>query len=229
MATRLVTVDEVVAEAASIIKGASDQERHLMRQWAYSGNAEIGVSKLNMKVSAPLLLDDFSAAKPVDHVRTIDLALYDSAGSEIIIQWKGFGANMGYDTGIARTHKDVRVGTVMISVTEDLDFFHTEEFGGDYVDGAYIITKYYGTPVDVNGLPLIASSSKFAVMMYIRYMWQLRNNDSITALRDGEKRWRIARAAAESKLKTPDVIEGKEIAKKANSMIQKVMVLNRQF
>ena len=56
MATRLVTVDEVVAEAASIIKGATDQERHLMRQWAYSGNAEIGVPKLNIKISDKLIL-----------------------------------------------------------------------------------------------------------------------------------------------------------------------------
>ena len=66
-------------------------------------------------------------------------------------------------------------------------------------------------------------------MMYIRYMWQLRNDDTITALRDGERRWRVARSAAEGKLKTPDVIEGKEIARKANSMIQKVTLLNRQF
>ncbi|KKN46954.1 hypothetical protein LCGC14_0667780 [marine sediment metagenome] len=226
MASKFITIDEVVASAAAIAKGATDQERHLMRQWVYDGNAEVGFSKLNMKVSKQLELDDYSTAKPLDHVRTLELALYDSNDREMMTRFKGYGKNEDFDVGVARTHEDVREVISIINITEDNDFFHTEQFDNETPEDAYIITKYLAVPVDDNGWPLIPASSKLSVMLYVKWMLALREDKDS---RIEEKQWRVAKAAAYGKLQTPDIYEAREIAMKIHSMIDKPVLRDRQF
>ena len=88
MAGEFITTKAVVAEAASIIKTVTEQEKQLMRQWAYTGLRKIGFGKLDKKVSNHIPVVDWSAEKPSDLASTVDLSLYDSADREIVIEFK---------------------------------------------------------------------------------------------------------------------------------------------
>jgi hypothetical protein len=232
MPTKLVTLDEVLAESSSIIKDASDQEKVFMRQWIYRAQREIGFSNFDIKVSAPITLTDYSAAKPADFVKGIDVALFTSDGSEIAIKYKGWGKNaVGPPTGDARIHEDLRVLVKQITVSEDIDYYHTEPFDEGTANTAYMVLKYYSLPLDggVPAMPLIPDTNVVAIMMYIKWMWALRQNRSLGEINLAREAWLRERARAEAKHRTPSVLEGKEIAKKINSMIQKPVLTYKQY
>jgi hypothetical protein len=232
MPSRLITLDEVLAEASSIISDASEQEKVFMRQWVYRAQRQIGFSKIDIKVSDALVLDDFSVAKPADMVSIIDLALFTGDGSEIKINYKGWGKNQALlpEGGSARVHQDLRRVVNAINVTEDIDYIHTESFSEGNAGTAYIIAKYYALPMDSTGLPMIPEENTFAIMMFIRWMWIMRqNSQSIAAIAEAKRTWKEERIAAKSRTNTPSVLEGKEEAKKLNSMIQKAVLTYRQF
>lgn len=229
MAGRFVTVEEVVAEASSIILGVTYAEKQMMRQWAYTAQRLIGWSKADVKVSADITLSSFSAAKPSDLIRTIDLALFLSDGTELFIKYKGPGYKLPSGQDDARIHTDNRTTVQKVIVSEDNDYFNVEEFTSPDPTGAYIIVKYLGLPLDTNGLPLIPEHCKFAIMMYIRWMWAMRKGDNRLGLRESENIWLRHRATAASKGNTPDRWEAEQIAKTVNSMIQVVELRDRRF
>lgn len=229
MPSRLITLDEVLAEASSIIKDATEQEKIFMRQWIYRAQRQIGFSHVDIKVSDPILLIDYSAQKPDDFIKAIDIALFDEDDNEIVSKYKGWGQKPD-EGGIARTHQDVRSIVSAINISEDLNYFHTGTFSQGEDDTAYVVVKYYALPVDPNtALPLIPEGNTLAIMMYIRYMWAMRQNENQTSIAMAEQAWLRYRAMARSSNHTPSVLEGKEIARTINSMIQKVVITDRQY
>ena len=232
MPSRLITSDEVLAEASSIIKDASEQEKVFMRQWIYRAQREIGFSHFDIKVSEPITVVDYSAAKPDDFVKAIDVALFDSTGNEIITRYKGWGKRQDLlpEGGLARTRQDVRLQVNAINISEDQDYFHTGVFAQGEDDTAYMVMKYYALPIDsATNLPLIPESNTLAIMMYIRWMWMMRQNENQSSIDIARDVWLRERARASSRNNTPSQLEGGEIARKINSMIQKVIVTDRQF
>lgn len=231
MASRLITLDEVLAEAASIIKDASEQEKAFMRQWIYRAQREIGFSNVDIKISEPLTLTDFSVKKPNDFLKTIDLALYTSDGREIRTSWKGWGKDKASlpEGSDARIHEDLRIEVQRIQVSEDLDYFHTESFAEGTDDTSYLIVKYYALPIDSQELPLIPESNTLAIMMYIKWMWEIRQNRNQAAIAQSRDVWLRERARASARNQTPSVLEGKQISRTINSMIQKAVIRDRQY
>jgi hypothetical protein len=231
MAGRTIPVDEVIAEACTILKRVTEQEKVFMRQWAFTALRKIGFSKINIEISDRLFLDDWSAVKPNNLVRTIDLALYNSDDNELIHKFKGYGSgniNLGENVS-ARIHQNIRQGQNAVAISESENYFNVEEFSDTSPEGVYIIAKYYAVPVDAAGLPKIPEYANLAIIMYIRAMWSMRENTNQAAIQLAWEMWKQERASAEGKAKTPDMVEGKAIAKTINSMIQKVDVLNQQY
>jgi hypothetical protein len=231
MASEFISVDSVVAEAASAIKNFTQQERQLARQWAYRALMDIGVGKLNIKVSDPISLTDWSAEKPPDLFKTIDLSLNDTvSGNEIVTKFKGRASDEVTDGELfPRVHKDVRSAPWAAYVTEDDTYFNVQELADRDSSNLAIIVKYYSFPVDSDGLPRIPSTHVMAIMMYIRYMWSMRERKSLSEVQEARNTWLIERAKAYGQMKTPTMLEGKEIARGINSMIQKPVLRHREF
>lgn len=229
---RTIPVDEVIAEACTLLKGVTQQEKIFMRQWAYTALRKIGFTKINIEVSDKLYLSDWSVRKPDNLVKTNDLALFDSSGSEVMHSFKGYASgniNAGENV-TGRIHQDIRNTTSnYIGITESENYFNVEEFTTTDPDSVYIKIRYYAIPVDLDGLPKIPEHATLAIIMYIRAMWAMRDNSNQSAIQIAWHMWKEERAAAEGRGKTPDMLEGKEIAKTINSMIQKVDIHNRQF
>lgn len=229
MAGRFVTVEEVVAEASSIMPGVTYAEKQMMRQWSYTAQRLIGFSKADVKVSADIVLSDFSAPKPSDLIRTLDLSLFLSDGTELFVKYKGPGFKLPAGSNDARIHTDNRTAVQKVAISEDNDFFNVEEFTSPDPEDAYIIVKYLGLPLDASGLPLIPEHCKFAIMMYIRLMWEMRRGEGRLGIREAENMWLRHRATASSKGNTPDIWEADQIAKTINSLINKVEVRDRRY
>lgn len=272
MAGKYIGITAVVAEAASTIKNFSEQEKQLAMQWAYRAVRLIGFNKLDIKVSDPLYLEDWSVAKPNDMGRLIDLALFDSAGKEIVIKYKGYANintadwvtstayvvnNMVVQGGVryrcledhtsgtfstdlaaekwvatsrdARIHEDARQSMGAIHVSEDDTYFNVEEFTDTNVDGVYLVAKYYAYPADSNGLPKIPEEQMEAVASYIRMQWAKRERKSLGEMQYEREVWLREAAAARGRMNTPTALEMKETARTINSMIQKVVVRDRQY
>ena len=228
MAGKYISIDALIAEASSTIKNFTEQESQLARQWAYTALRSIGLSKLDIKVSDQLTLTDWSVTKPVDLASTIDIALFDSAGQEIVTKYKGF-ANHEIEGSEARIHQDARMWRGAIQISEDDTYFNVEEFADDSPTEAYIVVKYYGYPVDLDGYPKIPETHTVAIMMYIRWMWSMRERTNLGEQQIAREVWLRERAAAYGRMKTPSQIEGLEIARGINSMIQKTVVRTRRY
>ena len=228
MAAEYISISALIAEASSTIKNITEQEQQLARQWAYTALRKIGFGKLDLKVSDPITLVDWSATKPSDLGIVDDLALFDSAGKEIVIDFKG---RAQHETAkeVARTHEDIRPWIGAIKVTEDDTYFNVEEFADEQPTGVSIVVKYYGYPVDDDGLPKIPSTHTLAIMMYIRWMWSMRENKSLGEQQVAREVWLREAAAAYSRMKTPTPLELKEFSRTINSMIQKPVKRHRQF
>ena len=228
MASDYIPVDEVIAEASSLIKNFSEQEKALSRQWAYRATRRIGFNKLDIKTSGEIPLVDFSAEKPSDLANTIDIALFDSADREIVSRFKGRSQHDVEGT-VARTHQDARQVAYALHITEDDTYFNVEEFTDTDIANAYIKVTYYAYPVDLDGYPKIPEIYALAVIMYIRYAWAMRERQSLGEIQEARNTWLREAAAAYGRIKTPSMLEGKEIARGLNSMIQKTVVRDRQF
>jgi hypothetical protein len=228
MATNYITSDRVIAEASTLIKNFTEQEKAMARQWVYTATRRIGLNKLDIKVSNHIPLVDFSAEKPLDLASTIDLALFDSADQEIRIRYKG-RAQHDTEGSLGRAHQDIRNIALALHVTEDDTYFNVEEFTDDSPADAYFVVRYYSYPVDDDGYPKIPEVYTLAVIMYIRDMWALRERQSLGEIQEARNTWLREAAAAYGRVKTPSMLEGKEIAKGLNSMIQKTVVRDREF
>jgi len=228
MAGKTIDVDAVIAEASSVIKNVSEQEKQLMIQWCYTAARKIGSGPQDVRVSEKLFLNDFSAQKPSDLSSVIDLALFDSADQEIVIKFQG--SSEGPDLGdTARIHQDVRSGKQALQVSEDGTYFNVESFSDDSPGDAYFKTRYYAYPVDDDGMPRIYEECTLAIMMYIRYMWTLRERRSLGEIQEARQTWLSERASAESEIKTPSMLEGREIALGLNSMIHNPDKKSRRY
>ena len=272
MAGKFIDINALIAETSSTIKGVTEQEQQLMLQWSYTALRKIGFGRLDIEVSDPLYLSDWSVAKPSGLAKLIDLALFDSAGQEIIIKYKGYANintsawvtstayvvdNRVTEDGVrykcledhtsgtfstdlaaekweavsrdARIHEDNRGYIGAIQVSEDDTYFNVEEFSDDDETGVYLIARYYAYPTDSDGMPKIPETHTLAIMMYNRWMWSMRERQSLGEQQVAREIWLREAAAAHGRMKTPTMLETKDFARVINSMIQKPVLRTRQY
>jgi hypothetical protein len=215
MAKRFLSLDEVVAEAMSIIPGASSEEQLLAKQWAYVGLRDLGPSRDYIEV-ATLYPEDLTMRKPDDLYRTIDMALFNSSNQEIPSKYRGgkLRIHSRRDTRLDnyQVGSDPYFGAVEIS-EDDYHFF----ISSNSEDVAYAKLRYFRLPVDKDGKPQIPEDSRLAIMLFIRYMWSLRTMSKDVSF--AEASWKQARAEVRGKNKLPHGLAYKQYAKEWMSMI----------
>jgi hypothetical protein len=229
MANSLTPVDEVIAEAASIIKNFTEQEKQLARQWAFRAVRRIGASFHDIQI-VTINMSDYSFLKPTDYAKHIDFALFDSAGKEIVVNFKGFSKVMSSGKEEGRIHEDLRNTRLGLQMTEDSNYFNVEDFTDSDAGSATLKLKYYSMPIDVSGYPKIPETHVMAVVHYIRWQWTMRERKSLGEIQEAQHTWKTEAAAAYGRMKTPTMLEGKEIAEGVMmSMVQKATVRKRQY
>jgi hypothetical protein len=216
--TKFVPLNQVTAEAASIIKGSTEKDRLLFKQWVYRGLREIGPGKQNIDVCT-LYPVDLSFKKPEDCASIIDVALFSSTGEELKYTYR-FGKSRIHRSRNSYINDGVYSLSVdaLVDVSED-DFYIHMGSNGNTVDKA--VVRYFKFPIDEEGMPKIPEDQVFALMLFIRYMWAMRDNDNRSEIEQNYNMWLRERDRAKSRNKMPSMLEGKQIAKNWMSLIDK--------
>jgi hypothetical protein len=200
-------IDEIVAHAESIIEDADEAARVVFRQWAWLGERQLGFGGFSEEVSS-IVVDDLSIRKPSDLASVIDIALYDS--SDLEYQFK-------YRDGKKRIHTGDS-GQRKIDVSEDAYYFHLGSNGSLIT---YAKLRYYAYPIDEDNNPMFPEHHLLALMLFIRWMWEMRKNKNQSAIAEARAVWIMEAQKTKAANKMPHQLKGAEIAKQWMSMIDK--------
>jgi hypothetical protein len=207
-------IGEVVAHAETVIGDLDEADRVLLRQWAWLGEQQLGFGAVNEETSE-IVVTDLAIRKPSHMASAIDIGLYDAAGSEY--QYK-------YQFGKNRIHEHSRSGSQRkIDLSEDAYFYH---LGTNASDITYAKLRYYSYPIDSENNPMFPNHHLLALMMFIKWMWELRKSDNQSAIAMAESNWLKQSTKAKAANKMPDQLKGEEIAKTWMSMIDRVRYYN---
>lgn len=206
MAKRYLTLDDITAEAMSIIPGATSEEKLYARTWAYRALRQFGPSQNNIEV-CDLYPDSFAFTKPDDFISAIDIALYDEADRELKSKYKN---------GKTRIFQKREPLDDRIEISEDDFFFYIST---DAADVAKAKLRYYAHPLDKDGNPQFPEYLVIPISLFIRYFWALRNNES--AAQSHEQSWKMAKSEVMGKHRPVSGLRFKQLTKEWNSMINK--------
>jgi hypothetical protein len=214
MAKRFLSLDEVVAEAMTVVPGATSEDELIARQWAYNALRQFGPSNDYIDV-ATLYPENLTLRKPDDLYKPLDIALFDGTGLELRNKYRAGGQrihsrnnNLGELTSASDSYD------LSVEVSEDDYFFYLSSNG---IAVAYAKLRYFRLPVDEHGIPQFPESTRLPVLLFIRYMWALR-----TGARDvsfHEQSWKVARNEARGANKVPNGLAYKQFAKEWISMM----------
>lgn len=203
---KYLSIDEVTAACSSIIKGITKEERYLVQFWAWDAERQIGCNKVEMQ-TCELLVDELQVTKPSDHLYTLDLALIDTQGNDVNYNYRGYKK---------RIHPITRLNNPkFIDVYESEDCIHLDSTGDKIKQ---INLRYWAYPVDAEGNPKIPDMHLPAIMAYVRFMYNMREDKSYS---QDEFRWKVQATKARGKNVMPDVALGREIVDNWMTLIPK--------
>lgn len=189
-----VTLDETIRTAQSTLKDVDSAPILVWRQWvAMLCMPELGVSDENVKIIT-LYPVDFMVDKPDDMKALIDVAMYDANGCYLRHKFQKGGERIYPDdrlwpTAVVGTDTSQSLNSLIpVDISEDAFKFHLGTNG----DKVYsIIVRYYVSPVDENGLPLIRQDETLAVVYFLHHLWAIRQNENQSEIEAKEMRWKI--------------------------------------
>lgn len=216
MNTTFINVDEPIAIAMSIIPNSDSFDEALARQWAYMGTRDIGASYHWIEDAVLYPNSNLSIRKPDDMWKAQDIALFNSAGKELLFSYRGLGKRIHASGHAALDNAQYAPSLhAPIDLSEDSHFFH---LGSNGADVHHVKLKYWKLPVDHHGQPMIPEHQALAVALFIRWMWGMANSD-----KEDRKLSRIeylqARSEARALGKMPSGIEMDQVAKEWNSLM----------
>jgi hypothetical protein len=203
----MMSIDEVVANAMTVIPEADDHIRLIARQWAYNALREIGPSKYHIKVEE-IEPEDLAIKKPCDFVYGLDISFF-RGDNEVLAD---------YEPGRARIHKDVRLGEQYLQFTEDVNYYYISD-SSEYPGITKVWLRYYATPVDKNGDPMFDDDFLPAIEAFIKFKMAYRNSSQDWPMH--REVWKMELRRAKAKAKMPDELQMNKIATRWMSMIDK--------
>jgi hypothetical protein len=211
MANRFLTLDEVAANAMTIVPTKSTEDRNIFKQWAWIALRDLGPSYDNIDVCT-LYPSSHDLRKPQDFAMAMDIALFDSNDNELKYKFR---------RGKYRIHQQSiqtdTCGTV-IELSESPFFFHmSTDTISDRV--AYAVLRYFKLPVDKDGVPMVPETALLAIMSFIRYMWELKEGSDRLMIATTQATWNQERERAKGRFRNTNMLMGKQIAKEWMSLI----------
>lgn len=188
----LVSMDEVIATAASTLKNVTTTDKLLFRQWiAMMCLPELGISEEDVKI-VELFPVDFAAQKPDDMRSVIEVSLFDTNGCQLAHKFRSGGKRIYKDTRLIRaaivgsdTEQQLN-NLIPVDISDDAYAFHLGT-NGDLVGS--IVVRYFCYPTDNNGLPLIRQEEVMACVYFCRFWWEMRENSSRAAIEQNRLMW----------------------------------------
>lgn len=206
---KYIDVDEVVANAATMVPDVSDELALMMRQWVWMAMRDIGPN-YNDVTTTEIEITGGSAAKPVDMIGNfIDLGVYSAEGYEIPYKYNFDGSSI---------HQDDVIKT-RIDIYEDEGFVHFSDFP---VTPDFIKVKYYRMPLDDCGLPKVPESHLNAVSAYLMYRYHVRDAKNYAMIGMTRDEWQNERAKVRGRNKSVAGIRAKQIEKEWLTHIPKM-------
>jgi hypothetical protein len=223
-----VDIDEVIAEAVSILGYGEDDEmaKNFARQWVWSAKKKLGTSDKSIQV-CKIYAKNLLLKKPKNIKQTIELSLWDANGNYIPHQ---------FHSGNTRIYPNVDQYTYSYVENEGTDDEETityylpvdlSETDSAYVIGTngtmvdYALVRYYPLPLDANNLPQVYEHEVDAIKFYIKWQWSMRRNENQSEIAQNEMRWKQEADWAKAHGKMMDFTNEvrKKIAATTNKMI----------
>lgn len=215
MEYRFAPMMEVVDSATLVCKGATDEHRSIFRQWCYFGMLQIGATKHWIK-TCKLIPKNGSFKKPSDFASSVAVALYDSSDQELRYEFFGEGARVHADRQAVHSTTSQEQVSGRLDLSEDAYYFH---MGTGYEQVAYALVRYLALPVDSNGEILVPEDNIFALTMFIRWQWAMRERESISEIDHARDTWYREKDRIRGDNKMPSYFDAKEFGKKWLSLI----------
>jgi hypothetical protein len=187
------TMDEVIATAASTIKDVTTTDKLLWRQWiAIMCLPELGIAEDDVKI-VTLYPVDFAAQKPDDMRALTELSLFDVNGCPLTHKLRAGGKRIYVDARVPRTAVVDTTGqqlanAVPVDISEDNFSF---QLGTNGQNVAAIVVRYYAYPTDDDGMPLIRQEEAMAVVFFVRFWHEMRKNESRSAIEQNRQMWAL--------------------------------------
>lgn len=219
MTSSFVSVDQVIATAASIIEAADTVDRAYFKEWAYLGLLELGPSAAWYD-EATLYPVEMALEKPKNMYNAIDLALYNSTNQEMLYTYRGKGKGRIHASDNSLTNNGTYAPLLgaPIDLSEDTYYFH---LGTNGASVAYAVLRYWKFPTDENGDLMVPEQDVLSLSLFLKYMYYMRKDDKV-GIGQFHNLWVAARNEGRTAHKLPSMLEGAEIARSWNSMIQKM-------
>lgn len=210
---RFITLDELIANAITIIPNADDSDRNIFRTWVYNCLTDIGILYEKTE-TCKITAHDRSVRKPQRCLSVKDIGLYNKSDQELVYIYRG---KRGEDIV---HHGKKAVGIRPIYVSEDEYYFHFDSDNGNEV--SYAILEFYSIPTDENGEVFVPYYMVEAVNMYLRWYWSLRQNESRSEIAQNMAMYKDAKVKVKAKNRVPSLLQGKAMMQKWVSMITRV-------
>jgi len=205
---KYIDVDEVIANASTLIEDITDEASLMMRQWVWMALRDIGPNYSDVEV-AEIDVIGSTVEKPANMIGNIlDLGIFTPEGYEIPYRYN-------YDGG--QVHQDKKYAGV-IQIYEDSGYIHLSDF--DLPIG-YARIKYNKMPLDDCGLPKVPESYLNAVVAYLKHMWYYRQGNRSDMVVISERIWKDERAKVRSRNKSIAGIRAEQMVKDWMSHIPK--------
>jgi|SRR5690606_4652185 len=215
------TLEEVISTAQTVVKASDNFDRNIWRQWVWMANLELGISDDDIKTC--ILYPKYFVAKLPDDCRyIIEVVLYDASGSRLHHKFRS-GKKRIFNNTSSFVSSDGEGSLQYLPVDVSSDAYNIY-LGSNSENVASIAIRYFGYPLDQNGLPMIKDEDIMACVYYIRYMQALRDDDNRSKIEQDQVNWfrEADRARARKKMAsmTPD---------KARSILSNMMSLLPNF
>jgi len=190
-----VSIDNAIAFAKSIVKGADDINVNVWRDWVYECVQDLGYSDNDLQVCAIYPVN--GAAKLPDGLRHIsEIALFNSGNQQLNHQFRAGKYRIYTDTrqqpaaSAGNTTGTTLNRLIPVDVSNDRYHLHLGTNGSEVTT---ILLRYFASPIDpATKLPMIREDERMACAYFIKYMEALKANDNQSAIDAAEKRFFLA-------------------------------------
>jgi hypothetical protein len=209
MEGKLISIEEVVDTASTIIKPSDDTDRLTMRQWVWMGVQELGPSVMDTKTCTLYPTDDLKLRKPDDLLQTTSIALYTANGNELFYRYRGQGSRIHIQTG--------EYTATPVDLSDDEHYFILGDNAEGLVERAEL--KYIGIPLDDAGLPKILEEDLFALVTFLKFMYSWADGSNQSEVQNNKLMWEQERRKRRSARRAITPLAADEILRRWQTLI----------
>jgi hypothetical protein len=215
------TAEEIVAEIFSRLDNADTRDEAVFYNWIYSAIRELGSSSLDIK-SECVEPVGCCVTKPCDFGGLVELVLTDSHGS---VPFVFSNTSAKTDRGDYYSNNNA-----VIYVSEEDTKFN---LSSNATNVKNVEIRYYGLPIDSEGLPFVREILREAVIAFCEYQWMKRERNRrrkeipMSEVDWYKGNWEVAKRTAKGRNKMISPVQAETILRKWVTMIPKYKTMDR--